>query len=289
VGLGVWEATIRRALEVLEDEDLSKVVLARVLTASSVEGRAPVDVAMALWQGNPASHVFYFEPTTGHCLVGAAPETVTTVAGGEFRATAVAGTISKGASAEEQQALARRLIRSRKERLEHQVSVDDMVDRLGTMASRVHAEDEPHVLTLSSIQHLETIVEATLRPGETALSVLERLHPTPAVCGHPRDKALEFIQAEEPFDRGWYAGPVGWFDGDGNGVFVPALRSAAWRDPEWRLFAGAGIVRGSDPAQEWEETRIKFQPVLRALSEARSGGLGAPEGRTAGKTEGMGR
>lgn len=81
---------------------------------------------------------------------------------------------------------------------------------------------------------------------------------------------MEFLGAEEPFERGWYAGPVGWFDGDGNGVFVPALRSAVGRGKEWRLFAGAGIVAGSDPSREWAETRIKFQTVLKALSEARA-------------------
>jgi menaquinone-specific isochorismate synthase len=98
---------------------------------------------------------------------------------------------------------------------------------------------------------------------------LKALHPTPAVCGFPRDGALELLRKEEPFQRGWYAGPVGWFDNDGNGVFVPALRSAVGRGKEWRLFAGAGIVEGSEPELEWAETRIKFRPVLKALSGAR--------------------
>jgi isochorismate synthase EntC len=97
------------------------------------------------------------------------------------------------------------------------------------------------------------------------------------VCGHPRDAALDFLRGEEPFERGWYAGPVGFFDEEGNGVFAPALRSAVGHGRTWRLFAGAGIVAGSRPEGEWEETRIKFEPVLRAL-EASGASVRAPEG-----------
>jgi menaquinone-specific isochorismate synthase len=101
--------------------------------------------------------------------------------------------------------------------------------------------------------------------GRTVLELLQALHPTPAVCGYPRDEALEFLRGEEPFDRGWYAGPVGFFDEEGNGAFAPALRSAVAHGRTWRLFAGAGIVAGSRPELEWAETGIKFEPVLRAL------------------------
>ena len=164
--------------------------------------------------------------------------------------------------------MAKSLLKSQKDRREHRMCVEDMVERLAPVAEEIRAQDEPHVLTLSAIQHLETAIEARLHPEETVLSVLEALHPTPGVCGLPRDQALEFLRREEPFQRGWYAGPVGWFDGDGNGVFVPALRSVVGCGSEWRLFAGAGIVAGSDPSQEWEETQIKFLPVLKALSAA---------------------
>ncbi|MFC1575765.1 isochorismate synthase MenF [Gemmatimonadota bacterium] len=265
-----WSSVVDRVLSAVEDGGVSKVVLARVQTVSVEGGVDAVDVVMNLWRENPGSHVFLFEPSPGHILLGAAPETVSTVSEGIFRATAVAGSIARGGDEAEQKSLARTLSRSQKDRREHRLCVEDVVDRLGPLSVEVHAQEDPHVLTLSTIQHLETAIEAHLHPGETVLSALEALHPTPAVCGFPRDQALEFIREEEPFQRGWYAGPVGWFDGDGNGVFVPALRSAVARGTEWRLFAGAGIVAGSNPAQEWEETRIKFQPVLRALSGARA-------------------
>lgn len=266
-----WNQAVGRALAEVAGGEVSKVVLARVQSVSAEGGLDSVDVVMNLWRDNPRAHVYYYEPLPGHVLLGAAPETVTTVANGTFRATAVAGSVARGDSEEEQKALARSLLRSRKNRAEHRLCVEDVVERLGPISEQVHAEAEPHVLTLSTIQHLETVIDSNLKPGETVLSVLGTLHPTPAVCGLPRDLALDFLREVEPFQRGWYSGPVGWFDGDGNGVFVPALRSAVGKGSEWRLFAGAGIVAGSDPRREWEETRIKFLPVLRALSQAGAG------------------
>jgi menaquinone-specific isochorismate synthase len=271
-----WNKAVDRALGEMAGGGVSKVVLARVQTVSAEGGLEPVDVAMNLWRDNPGAHVFLFEPVPHHVFLGAAPETVATVVGGRFRATAVAGSVARGDSEDERKALARSLLRSSKDRREHQMCVADMVERLDAVSERVTAQAEPHVLTLTTIQHLETVIEADLRPDQTVLSVLDTLHPTPAVCGLPRDLALDFLLREEGFKRGWYAGPVGWFDQDGNGVFVPALRSAVGRGPEWRLFAGAGIVAGSDPRKEWDETRIKFQPVLRALAQARAGRANGP-------------
>jgi len=264
-----WEGMVNRALSEVSAADLSKVVMARVLTASFEGAMDPVDVVLNLWRENPKSHIFLFEPAPGHILLGAAPETVATVSGGAFRATAVAGSIALGNTPEEQKAMAAALLNGEKDRREHQVCVEDMVTRLAAISEDIEAQSEPHVLTLSTIQHLETTITANLHPEETVISALRALHPTPAVCGFPRDPALELLHKEEAFQRGWYAGPVGWFDNDGNGVFVPALRSAVGLGKEWRLFAGAGIVSGSDPSREWAETRIKFQPVLKALSGAR--------------------
>jgi len=264
-----WEGMVNRALSEVATDNLSKVVMARVLTASFEGTMDPVDVVLNLWRENPGSHVFLFEPSPGHLLLGASPETVATVSGGVFRATAVAGSIARGNTQQEQEAMASKLLGSDKDRREHGVCVEDMVTRLAAISEDIQAQPEPHVLTLSTLQHLETAITANLHPEETVISALRALHPTPAVCGFPRDRALDLLHKEEDFQRGWYAGPVGWFDNDGNGVFVPALRSAVGLGKEWRLFAGAGIVSGSDPSREWAETRIKFQPVLKALSGAR--------------------
>jgi menaquinone-specific isochorismate synthase len=261
-----WDAAVRGALAEIGEGRMSKVVLARTLDVVTAEPLDPIEVVRRLWKDSDGSHVFFFEPEPGRALVGAAPETVTTVSQGHFRATAVAGTVARGETPEEQDRLAKQLLESEKEGVEQRIALDDMVARLGPLAEEVRSQPEPHVLTLALLQHLETEIHARLTVGTSALTVLEALHPTPAVCGLPRDTALEFIGEQEPFDRGWYAGPVGWFDLDGNGEFVPALRCAVVHDDRWRLFAGAGIVRGSDPGLEWEETSIKFEPMLRALA-----------------------
>ncbi len=260
-----WEAAISASLAAIRDASVSKVVLARTLDLETERLLQPVDVLEHLWDRNRATHVFLFEPRPGAALLGAAPETIATLHHRSFQATAVAGSIGVGTTSEERGALAERLLSSRKDRAEHGIALDDMVARLTCLADGVEVQAEPHVLTLSRIQHLESRIEARVPEGIGVLDILEALHPTPAVCGSPRDAALEFLSRQEPFERGWYAGPVGWFDAAGNGVFAPALRCAVVRGRQWRLFAGAGIVAGSDAALEWEETGIKFEPVLRAL------------------------
>ena len=263
-----WEMAVTRALGAIERRLISKVVLARTLDVAMERRIDIIEVVQHLWETNSGSHVFLFEPGEGQAFLGAAPETITTVSHGRFHATAVAGTVARGETPEEQHSLAERLLNSKKDTVEHKIALEDMVTRLDSVAHEVTAQAEPHVLTLARIQHLETEIRARLRDGTSALSVLEALHPTPAVCGLPRDAALEFLDQEETFERGWYAGPVGWFDIEGNGVLAPALRCAVVRDRQWRLFAGAGIVAGSNPSLEWEETTMKFEPVLRALEES---------------------
>lgn len=276
-----WGGMVGRTLSEIADGTLTKVVLARVLGASFEGNVDHLDVVRNLWKENPGSHIFLYEPSPGHVLLGAAPETVATVAGGFFQATAVAGSVARGSNPEEQASLARQLQKSEKDQQEHRVCVSDMVTRLAGVSDDIKAAPEPRVLTLSTIQHLETGITAHLHPEETVLSALAALHPTPAVCGLPREAAMKLIRKEERFDRGWYAGPVGWFDNDGNGEFVPALRSALGSGREWKLFSGAGIMAGSDPSKEWAETRIKFQAVLRALSGARIEPSSEPEGTPA--------
>lgn len=263
---GSWESAVRASLEAIREGSVSKAVLARTLDVELDDRVDPVDVVEHLWEVNRGSHVFLFEPSSGSAVVGAAPETVATLRDGVFHATAVAGSIRRGATPREQAELAARLLSSEKDRAEQRIALDDMVARLETVAHQIRTDPQPHVLTLARIQHLETEIRASVPADVDVLDLLRLLHPTPAVCGLPRDAALDFLAREEPFERGWYAGPVGWFDGEGNGVFAPALRTAVSTGSGWRLFAGAGIVQGSVPALEWEETGIKFEPVLDALS-----------------------
>lgn len=263
-----WEDAVRACLEAIHSGRVSKAVLARTLSVRLDRRVDPVDVVMHLWRANRGSHVFLFEPEPDAALVGAAPETVATLKDGVFHATAVAGSIRRGSSPREQAELAARLLASDKDRAEQRIALDDMIARLSTVAHQIRSDPQPHVLTLARIQHLETEIRASVPSGVGVLDLLRILHPTPAVCGLPRDAALEVLAHHEPFHRGWYAGPVGWFDPEGNGVFAPALRTGVSRGPEWTLFAGAGIVDGSVPASEWEETGIKLEPMLEALDAA---------------------
>lgn len=263
-----WERMVKGVLHRIQAGEADKVVLARTLDVEPDGPVEPDELVAALWRENRGSHVFLFEPAPGHALVGAAPETVAVFANGLFRATAVAGSAAVGTNSVETAYLADRLFNSAKDRAEHDFVVRDMVARLEALDCEVSRDVEPHVLALARIQHLETKIAAKLPPNLALLDVLASLHPTPAVCGSPREVALSVLSGSEVFDRGWYAGPVGWLDSAGRGIFVPALRSAVCFDGRWRLFAGAGIVAGSDPVLEWEETEIKFQPVLRAMVRA---------------------
>lgn len=261
-----WERMVKGVLRRIKAGEVDKVVLARTLEVAPDAPVEPDELVAALWHENRGSHVFLFEPAPGHALVGAAPETVAVFANGVFRATAVAGSAGVGTNSVETAYLADRLFNSTKDRAEHDFVVHDMAARLEALGCEVSRDVEPHVLALARIQHLETKIAARLPPGLALLDVLSSLHPTPAVCGSPREVALSVLSESERFDRGWYAGPVGWLDAGGRGIFVPALRSAVCVDGRWRLFAGAGIVAGSDPVLEWEETEIKFRPVLRAMT-----------------------
>lgn len=261
----LWLKAVARVLSRIEKGEVEKVVLARSLEVRLPEPVDPDRVALRLWEADPQSRVFLFEPVPGRSLVGAAPEVLAELRRGRLAVTAVAGSAGVGNSPQEREVLGRGLLASEKDLLEHRLCVQDIVTRLRPLARSVEAEAEPRVVAFSTIQHLETRVEGDLDAQRDLLSALETLHPTPAVCGFPRDGALAVLQEEETFPRGWYAGPVGWMDDQGNGVFVPALRSAVGGGREWTLFAGAGIVAGSSPEREWEETRLKFRPVLRAL------------------------
>lgn len=261
-----FENGVHSILDAIQGGRLRKAVLARMLDVTLPDTVDPAQLLARLRRDNASAHVFLFEPEPGAVLAGAAPEVVGSLLGSRFRATAVAGSIGRGRDAEEDEALGRRLLASVKDREEQDVTLREMIRVLESRLERPGGiEPEPHLLVLPRIQHLESRIEGRARPGETILGLVSALHPTPAVCGLPRDVALDLLLDVEPFQRGWYAGPVGWFDAQGNGEFVPALRSAVGGGRTWRLLAGAGIVPGSAPAPEWEETAMKLQPALRAL------------------------
>lgn len=178
---------------------------------------------------------------------------------------ALAGSIGRGSSPEEDAALRRELLESAKERHEHRLVVEAIRRRLDGWSAKKSIPRRPQILALSNIQHLYTPIRARLRRAEGVLPLAAHLHPTPALGGTPRARALAFIRAEEPVTRGWYAGPVGWIGPDLDGVFAVAIRSAVIQNERAWLYAGGGIVADSQPEKEWQETALKFRPMLRAL------------------------
>jgi menaquinone-specific isochorismate synthase len=267
-GEDAWSQAVEAVLAAEREGTLEKAVLARTRDVTLPGAASIPELLRFLRHENPRAHVFVFEPEPGQVLFGAAPEVLAELRGGRFQATAVAGSAPRGRTAHEEQLFAGGLLASAKDRAEHRMTLDEMVEVLTPRLASLQVPAGPGVLRLARIQHLETPIAGEAAPGEDILGLVEALHPTPAVCGRPRGAALALIRRVEPFERGWYAGPVGWLDASGDGDFVPALRIGVGGGARWRLYAGAGIVEGSDPHSEWEETALKFEPAHRALRAA---------------------
>ena len=260
-GLEVWRAGVLAALAAIGEGRLDKVVLAR---EAAVEAAAPwprAEVLRRLWR-RPGGVTFLYACDR---FVGASPELLVRRQGRVATSRPMAGTVPRGDSeAAEAEGLAR-LTGSPKEAVEHRLVVDAVADGLAKVADRVQV-GRPEVVRLATVAHLATEITADLTgPLPTALELAGLLHPTPAVGGSPRDAALAAIAALEPFDRGCYAGPVGWVDRAGDGEWAVALRCASLDGHRAHLLAGAGIVPGSDPDAEWAETGYKLRAVLEVL------------------------
>jgi menaquinone-specific isochorismate synthase len=260
-----WRDGVNEAVQRINDGELQKVVLSRT---GEIRFDRPVDVIPALErlsQRYPSTYRFLFEPQKGAAFMGATPELLIEVADRRVRTAAVAGSIGRGANEREDAELAAELFTSTKERHEHGLVADALRDLLEPMASQLTYPDEPQILKLGNIQHLYTPFDGVLRSHLDVLDAVEKLHPTPALGGCPQQAAVAAIREIETVDRGWFASPVGWIDGCGNGMLAVAIRSAVIDGDTARLYAGCGIVAQSNPDSEWEETRIKFRPMLDAL------------------------
>ena len=243
---------------------LDKVVLARRVALRSPLELDPVNALRRLAAAGPESTTFAFV-RDGVTFVGATPERLARTEGRAFRTGAIAGSAPRGSGAAEDARLAAGLLASDKDREEHAVVVTMLRDALRPIVERLDVAPAPGILALHHVQHLVTPMEGVLRHETGILALAERLHPTPAVGGEPRDVALALIAEHEGFDRGWYAGPVGWLGADGDGELMVALRCGLVEGQRATLFAGCGIVADSDPAREWEESRIKLRPVVSAV------------------------
>ncbi len=260
-----WAVAVNRAIAAIGRDELSKIVLARQVRYRFAEKPSPWQILKRLRERNSDSYLFGFDRRSHDPFVGASPERLYKRIGNRIETEAVAGTRPRGKTAEEDARYRDDLLHSSKDRTEHELVVRGIAESLKPLASRITAGSSPTVVQLSQVQHLVIQIEADLRPGITDDDILRALQPTPAVGGYPRTNALELIPVLESFDRGPYAGPIGWMSPN-EAEFAVGIRSAVIRNEKLLLTAGAGIVRGSDPNAEWEEIDQKFNTFASILN-----------------------
>ena len=262
-----FEGAVTRALEQIKAGQMHKVVLADVMDVKAQQAIDVVRSLQTLRKNHPDCTVFSVGNGKGQSFIGASPERLLSINKGRLTTDALAGSASRGKTPETDTETAQSLINSKKERYEHQVVVEFIVSQLRSLGLTPNYTTAPQLLRLLHIQHLHTPITASLKVENAVspLDVLAKLHPTPAVAGLPIQAACQLIAKQETFARGLYAAPVGWLDTKGNSEFIVGIRSALIDDCTARLYAGAGIVAGSEPGKELAEIKLKLQTLLNAL------------------------
>ncbi|WP_037305342.1 isochorismate synthase [Amycolatopsis orientalis] len=270
----VYTTAVARALDEIRGGDLRKIVLARCLDVTGGDPVAVPRLLARLVHADPAAHAFAVDvsapgdPAT-RTLLGASPELLVSRRGRIVTANPLAGSRPRAGDDAENARRISELLESEKDRAEHAHVAAQVAEVLGRFCTDLDVPAEPAVIGTPTMWHLSTRISGRLADaddaGSSALALAEALHPTPAVCGVPTGLARDTIAALEPEDRGYYAGLVGWTDPSGDGEWVVTIRCAEVRDRTVRLFAGAGVVAGSDPEAELAETGAKFGTLLRAL------------------------
>ena len=262
---GDYRAVVAKAVARIDAGEFTKIVLARAQEFASDQPLHPLRVLNGLRQRFPDCYAFSLANGRGQSFIGASPERLVRVSKGVLETEALAGSIRRGAGASEDAALAGTLLRSEKDRREHQHVLAAITARLEHLGLAPEYAAEPGLRRLANVQHLHTPIRATLPENVRLLAVLAALHPTPAVGGSPLAAVLPAIRGLESFPRGLYAGAIGWSNARGGGEFFVGLRSALVDGGTARVYAGAGIVAGSTPEKEFAETELKFKAMLEAL------------------------
>jgi menaquinone-specific isochorismate synthase len=256
-----WLDAVATAEAAVRAGTLEKVVLARDMRVWSKTALSPRRLVRRLARRFPECYSFSVDG-----LIGATPELLVATEGDSMRTSVLAGSIRRGADEAEDQALGAELLASAKDMTEHEVSVRSVLEVLPRFCESL-TQLEPGLIKLANVQHIATEIQGAMRDTYSALEVAGALHPTAAVCGLPRSRAMDMIRELEGMSRARYAGPVGWVDARGNGEWGIALRCAETDGGSARLFAGGGIVEGSTPEAELDETRIKLLAMQSALGD----------------------
>ena len=255
-----YRGTVSKALTLLHEEQLQKIVLARSIRIA-LSTHFDVRRALQSMQQQPHAFALCYSPDGRRYFLSATPERLGLVRDGEFSTMALAGTLTREDDATRDPDA---LLADAKERAEHAYVVEMIQEGIAGFCSQLSVDDV-RLLDLPHVTHILTRIQGVLTDGYGLNDMIAALHPTPAVAGTPREEACRSIAAIEPFPRGLYAGCIGWMDATGNGDAAVAIRSAVVSGQDAQAFAGAGIVRESDPAEEERETRAKLQTVLDIL------------------------
>jgi menaquinone-specific isochorismate synthase len=264
-----WVHSVETATDLIKAEEFKKIVLARELNVQLQEPVSDTRLLNHLRNQYPDCYSFLISQDGSSSFIGSTPERLASFHDREVLTEGLAGSISRGKTASEDAGLEHELLHSQKDLSEHAFVLDAIEENLERYSDVVDHPLSPGVKKLSNVQHLYTPVHARIKKGVSRTEVLSKLHPTPAVGGYPREAAMPYISKLEHFDRGWYAAPIGWINASGEGEFVVAIRSGLIKSNEVRFFAGCGIVEDSNPQKEWDETNLKFIPMLTALEHAR--------------------
>jgi menaquinone-specific isochorismate synthase len=261
-----WAEAVDRALQEFQSGPLEKVVLARKSCLELTETITPFALVEILAGGAPACFHFCLQPTAkSGAFLGASPELLFRREATRLESEAVAGTRPRSLDTVEDERLESQLLKMSKEQLEHRLVVDSLANTFRELCADFSQDSSPSVLKLSRVQHLRTAFSGQLNDGVGDDSILRAFHPTPATCGSPCTVAARFISDNEPFDRGWYAGPLGFVSRD-EAEFAVAIRSMLWLGRKTHVYAGAGIVDGSESEREWNELEDKIAGVLHLLA-----------------------
>ncbi|HEY4602226.1 MAG TPA: isochorismate synthase [Cerasibacillus sp.] len=263
-----WKQTIEKAKHSIQNHLAEKIVLARELRLKLSAPGEMSPVVKKLIETQPNSYVFAFEQGN-ECFLGATPERLVRLEQHKLQSMCLAGTAPRGENDVEDKRVRHELLNDKKNREEHDFVVQMIRRAIEPYCEDIYIPDNPTVYPLKNLQHLHTPVTAILKHEYHIFDIIRQLHPTPALGGTPKEVALAFIRDDESLDRGWYGAPIGWIDHQNNGEFAVAIRSGLIQNDEASLFAGCGIVKDSDVEAEYEETKIKFLPMLHVLGGQR--------------------
>ncbi len=257
--LSLWKENVDAALKVIASGELNKIVLARKTT---LQFSQPVSIWSCLNQlMDKAKHatIFAFQFSPSLCFLGATPEKLFERVGQSLSADVLAGTRPRGTTSDEDLQYEQELFNSAKDRYEFQIVKNFLQMSISPLSKEMKWGGQDSILKASHVQHIHNRLNVVLRRGIFDEELIEALHPTPALGGFPREKAVPLLRQMESFDRGWYGGPIGIISPEGANLYV-AIRSALIRERSLHLFAGTGIVQGSIAEQEWEELEQKIRP-----------------------------